>query len=54
VRKSVPPPVSTMLPSPVPMTKMNSTGCSSMVTMRALSCLSRSSSRRVTTQVARS
>src|SRR4029453_6688945 len=43
-----------MLPSPVPITKMNSTGCSSMVTMRALSCLRRSSSRRVTTQVARS
>src|SRR5215208_2559810 len=43
-----------MLPSPVPITKMNSTGCSSMVTMRALSCFSRSSSRRVTTQVARS
>src|SRR4051794_15713352 len=54
VRKLVPPPVSTMLPSPVPITKMNSSGCSSMVTMRALSCLKRSSSRRVTTHVARS
>src|SRR5215207_4317157 len=54
VRKLVPPPVSTMLPSPVPITKMNSSGWSSMVTMRALSCLRRSSSRRVTTQVARS
>src|SRR5215218_3747689 len=54
VRKLVPPPVSTMLPRPVPITKMNSTGCSSIVTMRALSCLRRSSSRRVTTQVARS
>src|SRR3954447_2091027 len=54
VRKLVPPPVSTMLPSPVPITKMNSTGCSIIVTMRALSCLRRSSSRRVTTQVARS
>src|SRR3954468_6893472 len=43
-----------MLPRPVPITKMNRTGCSSMVTMRALSCLRRSSSRRVTTQVARS
>src|SRR5215213_9285445 len=43
-----------MLPRPVPITKMNSTGCSSIVTMRALSCLRRSSSRRVTTQVARS
>src|SRR3954454_10438087 len=43
-----------MLPSPVPITKMNSTGCSIIVTMRALSCLRRSSSRRVTTQVARS
>src|SRR5215218_2535567 len=53
VRKLVPPPVSTMLPRPVPITKMNSTGCSSMVTMRALSCLRRSSSRRVTTHVAR-
>src|SRR3954453_8275856 len=42
-----------MLPSPVPITKMNSTGCSIIVTMRALSCLRRSSSRRVTTQVAR-
>src|SRR3954463_2637482 len=54
VRKLVPPPVSTMLPRPVPITKMNSTGCSIIVTMRALSCFSRSSSRRVTTQVARS
>src|SRR3954468_9007621 len=43
-----------MLPSPVPITKMNRIGCNIIVTMRALSCLRRRSSRRGTTQVARS
>jgi hypothetical protein len=53
VGKLMSPPVSTMLPSPVPITKMNSSGCSSIDSIRARSCRKRSSSRRVTTQVAR-
>ncbi len=46
--------VETTLPRPVPITKRNSSGCSSIATMRARSWVKRMISRRQTTDVARS